>query len=471
MRDIISDLIYRNAEPFSAQDLKVEGEIPSFVRGNYYLNGPSWYNRSNVQYNHWLEGDAMVRNLEILDGKVNYKSQYLQSRKHLDEHAENKAIYRGFATTFEGDQLDANGLGLEGNINVSAYRYKDRLVAFGENALPLELDPETLNTKGQCTFDGALNVLSPFAGHPRYDARTKSLCNFGVRFLGKRGMLHYYEFDEDLKIKVKGSASMPLPACMHDFAISGEYACFYVAPYVLDLRGMKGGASMYESLRWLTEEETVLMVMSRKTGKLAARIPLDRNRFCLHLVNAFDRGNELVVDLMEAEAPFFDTYFNGSMFEGIRPNSTLRVVVDTKTWERKSLTEIPNERHLDFPSINRAQTAYDYRHYWILGMPIQEGPKFYTELLRFDWDKRDMGDCYRAPEGWVLSGEPALAVDPGNEDQAVVIIQMHELASGDTSYAFFDAFDLKAGPLGKIPLHQNGAVGFHSVFMDKMELG
>ncbi|HEY4594936.1 MAG TPA: carotenoid oxygenase family protein, partial [Thermoanaerobaculia bacterium] len=39
---------------------RVEGEIPAFLRGTYYLNGPARFERGGQAYRHWLDGDGMV---------------------------------------------------------------------------------------------------------------------------------------------------------------------------------------------------------------------------------------------------------------------------------------------------------------------------------------------------------------------------------------------------------------------------
>src|SRR5262245_14414428 len=38
----------------------VEGEIPRFLRGSYYVNGPARFRRGDLAYKHWLDGDGMV---------------------------------------------------------------------------------------------------------------------------------------------------------------------------------------------------------------------------------------------------------------------------------------------------------------------------------------------------------------------------------------------------------------------------
>ena len=39
---------------------RIEGEVPAFLRGTYYLNGPARFERGEAATGHWLDGDGMV---------------------------------------------------------------------------------------------------------------------------------------------------------------------------------------------------------------------------------------------------------------------------------------------------------------------------------------------------------------------------------------------------------------------------
>ena len=58
---------------------------------------------------------------------------------------------------------------LEPPKNVSVYPFDGKLLAFGEQAIPMDLDPVTLETKGYYDFHGALNEVTPFAAHAKTD--------------------------------------------------------------------------------------------------------------------------------------------------------------------------------------------------------------------------------------------------------------------------------------------------------------
>src|SRR6185295_2047226 len=168
-------------EERSAELLQVEGEIPSFLRGTYYLNGPARFARGDVRYRHWLDGDGMVCALRFDDGGARLTARFVRSAKLAAEEATGRALYRAFGTAFPGDRL-VRGIALESPINVSVYSWAGALLAFGEQGLPWELDPDTLETRSPFNFGGALNPLSPFAAHPKIDPATGELFNFGISF-------------------------------------------------------------------------------------------------------------------------------------------------------------------------------------------------------------------------------------------------------------------------------------------------
>ena len=116
----------------------------------------------------------------------------MRSHKLRAEDASGAALYRAFGTAFAGDRLER--VGIASPVNVSVYPWSGTLLAFGEQGLPWELDPETLETRGEWTFGGALNTISPWSAHPAIDCRAGELFGFGVSFAGTEPCIHFYRF-------------------------------------------------------------------------------------------------------------------------------------------------------------------------------------------------------------------------------------------------------------------------------------
>jgi len=83
----------------------IEGEIPEFIRGTYYLNGPARFSRAGHNYLHWLDGDGMVCAFRFEKKSVRFTSRFVRSAKFVAEEEAGRPIFRTFGTRFEGDRL------------------------------------------------------------------------------------------------------------------------------------------------------------------------------------------------------------------------------------------------------------------------------------------------------------------------------------------------------------------------------
>ncbi len=107
-----------------------------------------------------------------------FANRFVQTRKLQEEDAAGRFVYRGFGTAFAGDQLRGSIM-LEPPVNVSVYPFAGSVLAFGEQTLPYELDPVTLETRGEYDFHGKLNHLSPFCrARHKVDPASGHLLNF-----------------------------------------------------------------------------------------------------------------------------------------------------------------------------------------------------------------------------------------------------------------------------------------------------
>src|SRR5262245_52720648 len=152
----------------AATALEIDGALPSFLRGVWIANGPASFRTGDVAYEHWLDGDGRVIAVRFGDEGASAVARYVGTAKRREEEAAGRALYRAFGTAFPGDRL-VRGVALASPANVSVVPWQGRYLASGEQGLPYDLDPETLETHGEFTFGGRLNPLSPLAAHPKLD--------------------------------------------------------------------------------------------------------------------------------------------------------------------------------------------------------------------------------------------------------------------------------------------------------------
>jgi all-trans-8'-apo-beta-carotenal 15,15'-oxygenase len=454
-----------SADEHAGVPVPLRGSLPAYVRGTCYLNGPGRFARGAVQYRHWLDGDGMVCALGVGGGGCTLTNRFVRSEKFVREEAEGRAIFRTFGTSFAGDELK-RGIGLVSPVNVSVYPYNGRLLAFGEQGLPWEVDPKTLDTRGVFTFGGQLNEITPFSAHPKIDYCTHELFNFGVSFSAENPALNVFRFAPDGTLVYRRRVRLPYASSMHDFAISGRYMVFYVSPLVLSMARLLQGSTLMDALTWQPELGSHLLVVSRDTGEMVASLVAGRMH-CLHLVNAFDddRGR-LVVDLIEFEKPLYPEYqIVPNLFTDTFRGHPVRLVVDVDARRIVDRVDIAYDCSPDFPQHDPALTGQPCDHFWMLGISRagRPGRKFFDELVRVNWDTRDV-DVYRVPERQYLGGEPIFIPDGSRPRSGTVMCQLFDGETSASSFVSFDAFNVSAGPVAAIAMPSIVPFLFHSVF-------
>lgn len=443
--------------------VRVEGTLPGTLRGTYYLNGPARFARAGLRYRHWLDGDGMVCALRFDDAGAHLTARFVQSAKHTAEEAAGRPLFRTFGTSFPGDRL-VHGVALESPVNVSIIPWHETLLAFGEQGLPYELDPVTLETRGLYNFGGALNPVSPLAAHAKLDATNGELVDFGISFASTRPMLNLYRFSSEGSLLSRRRLPLPWASSLHDFALSPRHAVFYLAPYVLDVeRLMREGSTLMESLVWRPELGTRLLVADRQTGEEVASVPVG-DRYCLHTINAFEEGDLLLIDIVELDRPVYDQYeVVPDLFTSVSPGRPVRLEVDLRRGELVSRRELAATRAPDFPAIDPQRSGQPTADVWILDISTagRPGRKFFDRLVRFTAAGEQ--EVWQAPPGVYLGGEPAFAPLAG-EPGGAVLCQRFDATTEESAFLVFDAFDVAAGPRAVLPLDAPLHLGFHAVF-------
>jgi len=444
---------------------EIEGRVPGYLRGTYYLNGPGSFRRGDLAYHHWLDGDGLVSALDFTEEGVHFTTRWVDSDKRREEEEAGRALYRTFGTSFEGDRL-VHGIGLASAVNVSAYRWCDALLAFGEQGLPWALDPETLETRGQHDF-GRLSPVTPFSAHPHFDRETGEMYNFGISYARNRPTLQLYRFSRDGGLISRRRVRLDLPCSIHDFALGRRYAAFHLAPYLLEMEAlMERGASVQEALSWQPEHGSHLLVLDRESGEKVTQVQVGQG-YSLHHINTFEDGDHLVVDLMEFPEPIYPQYQPvPDLFTDVPAVKPVRLVVDPQRGRLVERREIPFPLAADFPSVDPRRSCRRYRRFWKLAISAtgRRGRKFFDQLVAFDWEEDGVSSVYHSPPGRYLGGEPVLLADPGAEEQGVVVCQELDVEARRTSFLLFDALDPAAGPMTRLALRAPIPLGFHASF-------
>lgn len=442
----------------------VAGDVPEFLRGTYYLNGPARFKVGDLDYRHWLDGDGMISRLQFSAAGMHFKNRYIRSTKLVSEQEAGRALFRTFGTPLANGRLNRLNSGLQSPVNISVYPYGQRILAFGEQGLPWELNPETLETQGQFTFGGCVNAASPISAHPKFDTRTGEVFNFGVWFSADP-KLYFYCFAGD-GLRYRKSISLPYPCSVHDFALSEHYAVFYLSPYLLDIeKFLQQGFTLMDSLHWEPDRGSRLLVLDRTNGEFVSSIYAGE-RYCLHLINAYDQQGHLIVDLLEFDGPIYAQYQPvPDLFRDIEPGGPVRFVVDLG---QPAIVDRIASNYLqapDLPSMDPRRNMQPNDEFWMLGISStgHRGRKFFDELAHASWSQSRPLDIYRCPLQRYLAGEPVF-VGRSESAEGVVICQEFDPTKECSSFLLFDAHNVSKGPKARIALSRKLYPGFHASF-------
>ena len=444
----------------------ITGEVPDFIRGTYYLNGPARFARAGLQYRHWLDGDGMVCALRFERDRVHFTNRFVRTPKFVAEEKAGHPIFRTFGTSFAAAQLK-RGIALESPVNVSVYPYSGTLLAFGEQGLPWELDPVTLKTRGVFTFSGHLNEISPFSAHPKFDPTTGAMFNFGISFSATQPRLNVYRFDAQARLLYRQRLRLEYPCSVHDFSLSPSYTVFYLSPYILDMEAMlHDGLTLMDALRWEPGRDSYLLLVARETGDAVASIPISQ-RYCLHLLNCFESSNCLMIDVVEYGRPIYEQYqVVPDLFTEVGEAQPVRFVIDLKSRTCVARHEIDYHLAPDFPALDPRQVTLPSHDFWMLGIGAtgRSGRKFFNQLVHANWTEGTAGDIYQAPPMCYLGGEPVFIGDPHDPSIGVVLCQVFDAARTASAFALFDAFHVARGPVALLHLREPIPPLFHASF-------
>jgi len=463
----LGDCLLLEAVETSCRLEEVSGEIPGWVLGSFYVNGPARFERDGFRYKHWLDGDGMVCALHFTDRGVHFVNRFVETRKLREERAAGRPLYRTFGTRFPGDQL-RRGLMLEPPVNVSAYPFADTLLAFGEQCLPMELDPLTLETVGEYDFRGSLNEVSPFSAHPKIDPDTEQMVNFGINFISARPVLHVYEFNPDGSLKHRSRHRLSRPHTNHDFGLTDTHTVFYLSPLLMDFESFAGkGLSVMESLRWVPEEGTQILVVPRwgENGK-AFEIEIGSGH-CLHLINCSREGRQLTMDVLEMDSPVYPEYQPiPDLYSSVCPCQPVRYLIDLDAGGLMERTTLNYRLASDFPTVDTRLISQSYQEFWMLGISAtgQPGRKFFDQLVHCSWNGTDSEDLFQTEAGTYLAGDPVYLPDPTNPSSGIVLVHHLDPGKGESSFLLFESQQVSKGPVARLLLPHMIHPGFHGSF-------
>ncbi len=439
------------------EPLTVEGRVPDGLRGTLFRVGPGMFERFGVEVAHPFEADGAVTAVRF-GARVEGAARMIESEGYREEEAAGRRLYGTGAGRLRNLRAILRGR-TKNTANTSAWWHDGQLYALMEGARPTWLDPATLDVRGEQTFDGT--VRGTFSAHPHRVAALRTSFNFGVRY-GREHALELYALPDHGAVHRLGRVSLPWAALVHDFIATDKHLVFMICPARIELwRALLGTADFEKLLAWEPARGAEIVVVPLASPDAVVRIPADPF-WVWHFANAFEDGDEIVVDL--CRYPDFGSLRAIRTGRGGLPTEPAEPRYHRARIDRRAKRMTSEERHpggAEFPRVHPEVEGAAHRIAFIHG-----GRDGGTEQLRVLEVETGRASTWRPAVPTALS-EPIpvpRGARPGDERDVWLLVLGYEEGRDQSFVAVLDGDDIERGPVARAWFDHPIPLTFHGTF-------
>lgn len=283
--------------------------------------------------------------------------------------------------------------------------------------------------------------------------------------LGPSSSYRFFAQQGRAKQRLIAKLGVSRPAYVHSFAMSERHLVLAEFPFVVrPLELALSGRPYIENYRWQPERGGKLHVVSRDTGELERTYEAEPG-FCFHHVNAFERGRELVCDLLRFEDPsivgllYLDRLRLGH--DAVPAPQLRRYRMDLGSGRISE--ECLVEQRFELPRIDYSRNGCAYRYVW--GNAPGAGGAWFDSIVKVDLRSRSAD---RWSEKDSFPGEPIFVPAPEREaeDEGVLLSVVLDAERASSYLLVLDAASLEERARARVPHHI--PFGFHGQYTSRV---
>jgi carotenoid cleavage dioxygenase-like enzyme len=452
--------------------LTVIGTLPEWLSGTLLRNGPALFQFPNGSMRHFFDGLALLHRFDFKGNQVTYSSRFLESDAYKRALKFGRCSSEEFATGPKKSLIERiSGLlspRLTDNANVNIAPLSGRLAALTETTHQLLFDPRTLAVQGEMKYtDNIRGQLT--TAHPHYDFTRRELINLIVNVSKTCHYQIYALKDGDSSRRLVASLPTKNPAYIHSFAITKRYVILEEFPLLLEPLSLAfSGKAYIENYQWHPERATRFLVIDRDNGALLGTFPF-HVAFAFHQINAFERDDEVVVDISLYEDSSIIQAFYFSEIE--KPNhrfprarvERIRINLNKNTISGETLFKEPFE----FARLNyRRNNGNCYRYAYGASQTVQpDSDRDFLNLLT-KLDTETLTSKTWSSEG-CYPGEPVFVArqSAADEDDGIVLSVILNTISSSSFLLCLDGKTFQE--LARAELPHPLSFGLHGIFMEE----
>ena len=455
-------------EEVTATDLDViEGRIPDDIDGIYLRNTENQLHQPLGRY-HPFDGDGMIHQIDFSGGKASYRNRFVRTRCFQAEQDAGGSLWGGLMD--KSSLSKRPGFGAHGSLKdssstdiiVHAGKAVSTFYQCGEGYV---LDPETLEQEGVASWV----PLDGISAHPKVDQRTGELLFFN--YSKHAPYMHYGVVDRSGRLAHYVPIPLPGPRLPHDMMFTQNWSILCDVPLFWDEELLKrdvhvtrlheGLASRFaliprygqpEDIRWFEADPT----------------------FVLHFINAYEDGDEVILDGYFEEDPYPPPLENADGY------GHMMAYVDEHSFKPKlhrwrfnladgtTREERLDDRILEFGMMNQRYLGLPYRYAY--STTSKPGWFLFNGFVKHDMVTGESWSV-ELPEGRYGSEAPfAPRVGAVDEDDGYLVSFVTDENRGTSECIVIDCKRFADGPVCRSALPHKISSGTHAHWADRSAL-
>ena len=452
-------------EEVNAFDLDViEGAIPDDIDGVYLRNTENQLHEPLGRY-HPFDGDGMIHQIDFKNGRASYRNRFVRTRCLEAEQTAGGSLWGGL---MDGPGISKRpGFGAHGRLKdssstdiiVHAGKAISTFYQCGEGYV---LDPETLEQDGVASWV----PLDGISAHPKVDDRTGELMFFN--YSKHAPYMHYGVVDRFGKLTHYVPVPVPGSRLPHDMIFSEHWSILNDLPLFWDAELLKRdihAARLHEGL------PSRFALIPRHGRAEDIRWFEATPTYILHFLNAYENGDEVVMDAYFQEDPM------PAPIENAGPYGHMMAYVDEHSFKPKlhrwrfnlmdgtTREERLDDRILEFGMINQRYAGQ--RHRYAYSSTAKPGWFLFNGFVKHDLETGRSWQ-FQLEDGRYASEAPfAPRTGAVDEDDGYLVSFIIDENCGTSECILIDCKQFEEGPVCRIALPHKISSGTHAHWADR----